>query len=51
MNLNFLLEDGSGVFRTEDIVAPSSGQSTLIEILRQFLPAEYSEIVSINLVS
>lgn len=50
-DFNFLLEDGSGVFRTEDIVTPPSGQSTLIEILRQFLPAEHSEIVTINLVS
>lgn len=47
-NFNFSTEDGSFNFKTEDIFVPPSGLSTLARILKKFLPAENSEIVTIN---
>ena len=44
----FVTEDGVNKFRTEDDFVPPSGISTLIAILRSFLPSEVSEITAIT---
>lgn len=50
-DFNFLTEDGVNLLKTEPIFIPPSGLSTLRQILKKFLPAEHSEIVTINFIT
>lgn len=50
-DFNFVTEDGVNLLKTEDIFVPPSGLSSIREVLRKFLPAEHSEVVTINFIT
>lgn len=47
-DFNFLTEDGTANLKTEPIIIPPSGLSTIRNVLRKFLPAEVYEITQIE---